>query len=328
MAELTQTKGTQRFEGIIVGFDPSNENTYREDFTKAGKPYRSVNLSIKTSDSNVIYNIGLFGQSDSNKRVKLFSNKGGEKKSIDVDWDDREDAPDGYTCFGFGTAALAFEYENGKLKRHNYFSYDAVDKIRAQLADGDNVWIDTEFKVERYVSNGEEKTSVKYTLRGIGFLKNPVDFEQENFKEVSSFEQEFVVIDNNIDKDAKKIYVTGRLIEYNKSFNDIAFVVDADKYPTLANNIAKKTRFGDLLHVEGKVVNGAILVEATETENIDWGGETPEGIRKPMVKNKVSEIQITNVKKHTPKVYKESDFVVETFGSDAVIDISDADLPF
>lgn len=332
--ELQQTKGSVRIEGKIVGFDPSDEKSYRDGETKNGRDYRSISTAVKTSNTNIIYNLDLFGQVP-DKKVKIFSNKGGEKKNLEIDFDDRDFAngeyegfPDGFTCFGFGTVGAGFDKENGKLKMKNYFNYDGVEIIKDKLENDNSVWIDATFNINTYDSNGETKTNVKYTIDRIG-RKDDIDFDAENFKEVASFEQEMVVVHTEFNKDTNRLYVTGRIINFNKTWKDMTFVVDTEKYNELAKNIYKKCKFGDLLTVQGKIINGTILVEAPEEESIDWGGETPEGVDRKMNRNKVSEFQITNVKKHTAKIYKESDFIVEdAFFSGGAIDISDDMLPF
>lgn len=311
--ELQQTKGSIRVEGKIVGFDPSNENTYREGITKSGegRPYRSVSLTVKTSPNNVIYNLDSFGQVP-NKKVKIYSNKNGEKKNMEIDFDERNNMPEGFTCFGFGTVGTGFDKDSsGRIKMKNYFNYDAAEVIKDSVDNETSVWIDAEFNINTYVSNGEEKSNVKYQVNRIGLMKDEINFDADNFKEVASFEQEFVVVSTQIDKDAKKLYLTGRIINFDQSWKDATFVVDENTYETLAANIAKKVKFGDLLKVQGKIVNGTVLVEVEDTSEINWGGDTPEGQGKKVNRSKVSELQITNVVSHTAKKYKEVDFIKE-----------------
>jgi len=322
--ELVQTKGSVRIEGQVVGFDGNNENSYRTGDTKAGKPYRSVSLTVKTAPNNVVYNNDLFGQVPS-KKVKIFSNKNGEKKNLEIDFEERNNMPDGFTCFGFGSTGLGFERnDKGSIKMKNQFNFDAAETIKNGVDNDASVWIDGEFNINTYESNGEKKTNVKYTINRIG-LKDPIDFDQENFKEVASFEQEFVVTQHELDKESKKLYVGARIISWDKTWKDITFVVDGEKFPQLAQNIYKKTKFGDLLHVEGIIRNGTVIVEAEEEVEINWGGETPTGQGKKMNRNKISELQISNVKKHTPKVYKEEDFIIE---ANPFTEDSNNDLPW
>lgn len=307
--ELQQTKGKIRVEGKVVGFDPNNENTYREGFTKNdNKPYRSVSLGVKTSPTNIVYNLDLFGM-EPKKKVKIFSNKNGEKKNMEIDFEDRNNMPAGFTCFGFGTVATGFESDGTKTKMTNYFNLDGVEVIKDNLGNDASVWIDGEFNVNSYISNGEEKQTVKYNINRIGLLKTEIDFEQENFKEVASFEQEMVIVGHILDKENKKLLTTGRIINFDKTWNDVTFVIDLDKFEKLGQNIYKKTKFGDVITVQGKIVNGVILTEVEEVQEFNWGGETPEGQGQRVIKNRVSEFQITNVKEHKAKVYKEEDFI-------------------
>ncbi|TVY09886.1 hypothetical protein [Paenibacillus cremeus] len=327
MAELKQTVGKIRIEGKIQGLEA--EGAYREGRTKngEGQPYRSISTSVKTSPTNTIYNIDLFGQVP-NKKVKIFSNKNGNKQQMEIDFDERDQMPDGFTCFGFGTVGTGFEQENGRLKMKNYFNYDGVKAIKDNLHNDTPVWIDGEFNINTYESNGETKTNVKYTIARIG-LKDEMDFDADNFKEVASFEQEFVVTEHQLDKEARKLYVGARIIGWDKTWKDITFVVDANKYETLANNVYKKTKFGDLLKVQGVIRSGVELAEVEEEPELNWGGETPTGQGKKAIRNKINELQITNVMSHTAKVYKEDDFIVDNpFEQSNALDIEDSDLPF
>ncbi|EGL19844.1 hypothetical protein [Paenibacillus sp. HGF7] len=270
---------------------------------------------MKTSKTNVIYNLDLFGQIP-DKKVRLHSNKDGVKQKIEIDYTERENFPEGFTCFGFGVTSLALEKDSeGKSRKHNYFDYEAVGKIRDSINDGDYVWIDATFNINTYISNGETRSKVKYKIENIGF-KSPADFEQDNFKEVSSFEYDIVVLNTNLNKEKNRLYVGGRLIDYFGNFSDMTFTVDTSKHEALAENIKNKTRFGDIISVQGRCVNGAVLVEAPKV--LDWGGESPEGVGK-LVEDKVSEFQITKVTGHKAKAYKQDDFIqtIQTYETNA-----------
>jgi len=309
--ELQPTRGTVKFVGQVVGLE--NENTFRTGVTKNGEgyPFRSVSLAIKTSPTNIVYNIDNFGQDNPDQEVTIFSNKKDEKEKRKIKFEDRHELPAGFTPFGFGTIRLGFDKDtNGKLIFKNLFSYDAIERIKETLNEGDTVFINGSFKPETYNSNGEDKTTVKYNLESIGLSKNPVEFEDENFKEVSSFEQEMVVVDVSVDKENKKVYVTGRLIKYNKIWDDIVFIVDAKEQEQFATNVAKKLKFGDLIKAQGIIINGVILEEQKAADAFDWGGEEPEG-QKKFIKTPISELRITNIKEHSPKEYKELDFEID-----------------
>src|SRR5690606_10347295 len=157
---------------------------------------------------------------------------------FEIDFEDRHNLPEGFTPLGFGTVRV--NLEQGVNKPKNLFNWDAIDVIKNSLKENDSIYVTAEFNPNTYTTpQGEKRTNVKYTVTGIGFLKNPIDFESEDFKEVASFEQEMVVIDKNIDKDRGKLYIVGRLIRFNKKWDDVIFSVDANKYKTLANNINK-----------------------------------------------------------------------------------------
>ena len=304
--ELQQTRGSVKIEGKIVGFDKTQENSYRKGNTKeSNKPYRSISLGVKTSPTNMIYQLNQFGMVPE-KASKIIKFKGrGNKEHFEIDYAHKSEIPDGAGVMGFGIVGVG-DGEQGKQTIKNYFAYDAVEKIANEYSNEDSVVINGEFDIDTYESNGESKTTVKYNMKKIWLTKDPIDFDKEDFNEVASFEQEFVVVNHNLDKEAKKLYVTGRLITFKKDWHDITFTIDLSKHEILGQNIYKKTKFGDILKVQGIIVNGVVLVEAPVQE-FDWGGETPAG-QQNVIGSRISELQITNVLEHKAKVYKEDDF--------------------
>ncbi len=321
MTELQQTKGKVRVEGIVTGFVPELEYVYKEGQTKTDKEFKSLTLNVKTSPTNTVRNLGLYGQV--NETVKLFSNKNGEKKNITLPFEDRHDAPEGFTCFGFGTVRTGFETEGNRIIMKNYFNYDGIDVIKDTLVnDESSVWIDADFKIENYQVNGEDNQSIKYTVNSIGFSKKPIEFEQEGFKEVSSFEQEVMIVSHEIDKQNNRLITFGRIIQYNKTWDDVMFVTDNAKFPKLVENLRKKTKFGDLLTLQGRIVNERVEEEVEEMESLDWGGSSDEigGLNGRKNSKTVSHLEIVNVKDHKPKTYKESDFIVSEKEIDPFVD--------
>lgn len=303
--ELQQTRGSVKIEGIIVGFDKSQENSYRQGTTGTDKPYRSIGLSAKTSPTNIIYQLNQFGMVPE-KPIKVTKFKGkNNKEQFVIDYTHKDELPDGAGVMGFGIVGVG-DGEQGKQTIKNYFAYDAVEKIANEYGNDSSVVINAEFDIDSYQSNGENKTTVKYNIKKIWLTKEPIDFEKEAFEEVASFEQEIVVVSHSLDKEAKKLYVTGRLITFKKEWHDIVFTIDLSQHETLGQNIYKKTKFGDLLKVQGKIVNGVVLTEAPAQE-FDWGGSVPAG-QQNVISSRISELQITNVKEHKPKFYKEEDF--------------------
>lgn len=311
MSELQQTKGFIKLYGRVVGME--NPNAYHEGITNSGEEFRSLNFGIKTSPNNIIY-LDLVGVK-LNRKVKVFSNKNNEKKVLEIDFDDRFNLPPGFTPLGFGTIRISLHKDSQGT--HNWFNYDGIEILKNTLKDDDSIYVIGEFNPSTYEVNGEKRTKVRYTISRIGYLDNPINFD-ENFKEVASFEQEFVVIDKNLDKEQNKLYIVARLINYNKKWNDINFVIDANKYKDLASNFYKKTKFGDVIKAQGLIRNCIITQEIEQQEEIDWGGETPEGIGKRVITNRINELEITRVVAHKPGVYKEEDFIEEDdpFGLD------------
>lgn len=326
MAEIQQTRGKVRFEGELI-FDRNAQGTYREGITKngEGRPYRSVSLGVKTSKTNKVYNIDLFGQipADKNKVAKISKFKGKTREKVEVNYNNKKDIPDGVAVFGFGIVGVGHD---GKTVK-NYFTYDAIEEICNRYKSGDPVWIDATFKIDTYESNGETRTTIKYEITKIGFLSEALDFDAEDFKEISSYEQDVVVVDHVHVPETNKLNVAVRIIHWDGTWKDATFVIDMSTHKDLAVNVKKKTKFGDILKIRGVVVNAVVLTETEQPTEIDWGGTDPEGQGKRVIKDHISEVRITNVVSHEAKKYKEDDFIVPVSTTDQ-FDTSSSKDPF
>src|SRR5690606_4539785 len=92
-----------------------------------------------------------------------------------------------------------------------------------------------------------------------------------------------------------------------------------EKYPKLANNMAKRLGYGDFIKVYGHILNQTILVEDNSVEEDsefeDWGGdeEIKSEFENNYIKQYISELQIISVdsKSYEKKKYNEEDFISE-----------------
>lgn len=302
---LEQTKGKVKLEGKVVGID--NQNSYREGLTKKDAEYKSLSFFVQTSETNRI-KVEVFGMVKEN--VIAYSNK--DKKSKKIAWDKRYDNHGDYKIMGTN---LSIEKDaKGKLVKKIFAEFDAIEYMQEHLNDGDFVRVMADFDFQEFEnSEGEVKQSTKFVINSITMI-NEIDFEDENFKEVATFEQEIVISDLMADTETKKLLVGAKIIGYKgDSHVETLFVVDAEKYPKLANNMTKRMKFGDFIKVYGKVVNMTVETNEVVADDDDWGGDDEVKSEFNFIKEYISEIQITAVDSATyeAKKYNEEDFINE-----------------
>lgn len=324
----TQTKSYFKVEGKVTGID--RENAYREDDVgegkkSAGKSYRSIRFGVQTSLENTIY-VELFGMEQD--WVYPYSSKA--KASKKIAFDQRNNPPSGYHIIGIN---MGLEKDDkGKQVRKSMVEYDAVEYIHSILTNGESVQITGKVEYGEYENKqGEMVQQTRFVIGSIFVMDKEIDFEAEDFKEVSVFDQEFVYVDSEFDKESGKRFVTARVIGYADKFQDVTLVVEASKSEGLKKLSDKigKLKFGDFLKVIGKAVNRVDLVEAPEIEDgDDWGGEDVDGYNRDSVKSYTNELQITKVDPASfkAKMYKEEDFIVDDLIDDG--DIENEDNPF
>src|SRR5690606_38682488 len=167
--------------------------------------------------------------------------------------------------------------EKGKLKTKGVPRFVASKEIYESLNNGDSVVVEGTIRYSKYKNRNDEIVEQKnYTIEKLFRIKD-IDFEAEDFEEVSYFEQEMVFVDANLDKQEKKAYITGRIIDYMGNFEDTQFVVnfanekgkvDPDML-NLTEAMSKKMKFGDVINVFGDVVNRVVVEDVEDDINDD-----------------------------------------------------------
>lgn len=308
---LEQTKGKFKLEGKVVGIS-NTENAYHEGYTNSDKPYKSLSFFVQTSPDNKV-KVELFGME--RDEVTAYSQKAKESKK--VKWANRHNDHKDFKVMGVNM--FLEKGSDGKNKKTVLVEFDAIDYILKNLNEDDSVRVSGDLGFQNYENQqGEMKESVKFNIRSVSKLDKAIDFTEEDFKEVSMFEQEIVATETIVDTEAKKLIIGSRTITYQgKETPTATFVVDAEKLPKLANNMAKRLSFGDFIKVFGLVINKTVKeeaeVEADESLELDdWGGD--DDIKSSMetqyITNYINELQVTTVDSSTYKKgkYKEEDF--------------------
>ena len=334
--ELRQTKGTFKIIGVVTRLD--KDGAYRQDVAakgeNEGRTYRALRFGVKTSETNEVI-VETFDYEPTH--VYLWNS---EKKKNDpeykgdkvtyLDWITNQDKyrEQGYTVLQT-RVGLTYD-ENGKLIKHGMPSYEASEYIYQHLKNGDSVVIEGEIRYSKYqTQDGQEKERKTFTIKRIFKIKD-IDFNAEDFEELSYFEQEMVFVDADVDNEVKKLLVTGRIIDYKQNFLDTQFVIDysdGDKdMEKLAKSFKKIFKFGDVVTVYGNIVNKVVLQEVEEEETDEeedliaslGGKKKPKGAQKTQftIRDYISEMQIFGVENYEEGVYTEEDFDKQTLIAD------------
>lgn len=328
--KLKQTRNSFKLVGKVTRLD--KDGAFREEVaTKGkneGKTYRALRFGVKTSHTNEIM-VEMFDFEP--EKVFLWnSQKKKEDKQYKGDtvpfeyWLENQDElrEQGYAVL---QTRVGFDYDDdGKLISHGLPSYVASEYIYENLHNGDSVLVEGEIRYGSYENREGKKVEKKqYIIKKLIRLKNVVDFDAENFEEVTYFEQEMVFVGADMDKKEKKVYVTGRVIDYMKNFHDTQMVIDfsdgeggEDKdMAKLAEAFAKKFKFGDVINVFGDTWNRVIVeeVEGEENEEDDLlaslgGKRKPKHAQGYTARTYITEMRINGVDAWEKGVYTEQDF--------------------
>jgi hypothetical protein len=308
---LEQTKGKIKLTGFVKGI--KNENAFKEGFTKSDKPFKTISFFVETSPINRV-KVELFGME--REHVYAYSQKAKESKKIN--WANRSDNHGDFKVMGVNM--FIEDGTDGKKLRQVQVEFDAIDYIHTNLTDGDVVRINGEIDFQEYQNQqGQVKESQKFIIKSITKIDEELNFGAEDFKEVSQFEQEIVVTETMVDEETKKLIINAKVIKYGGESVNATFTVDGEKYPKLANNMAKRLSFGDFIKVYGLIINSSIReeapVEGSVDDGDDWGGddEIKNDFETSYITNYVQELQVTSVDSasYEQKKYNEEDFVSE-----------------
>lgn len=367
--ELVQTKGAFKVIGKVSRID--KEHAWKEEVSTKGKRegdlYRSLKFGVKTSDNNEI-TVSMFDYEptevfmwNSEKREKDPSYKG-EKFPFAV-WEAQQDElrEQGYAVLQT-RVGLTYD-ENGKIESKGLPSFVSSQEIYNNLDNGDSVVVEGKIRYSRFKNNKDEMVEQKtYTIEKVFRIKD-VDFDVEDFEEVTYFEQEMVFVNADVDKKEGKVYVTGRIIDFTGKYHDTQMIVnfkDEDGnvdsgMVKLSEAFANKFSFGDVIKVYGDTLNRVIVKAVEDGGEVDlfaeFGGRAkPKQAQGYTARSYVTEMQIHGVEGWDRKVYKEDDFVDDSLIDDGkdeldfggkgkknsnpfeetsgAIEISDDDLPF
>lgn len=329
---LKETKGTFKVIGKVTRID--KDGAFKEEVMQKpnnknhGRVYRSLRFGVKTSPTNEII-VSSFDY----EPTEVFLWNSEKKKQDDsyrgdripfATWEEQQDElrEQGYVVL---QSRVGLTYgEDGKLQTKGLPRYVALAEIYEHLNNGDSVVVEGTIRYSKYKNRNDEWVEQKsYIIEKLFKIKD-IDFEAEDFEEVSYFEQEMVFVDADVDKKEGKAYITGRIIDFMKNYEDTQFVIDFtdgeggydSSMVKLAEAFAKKFKFGDVINVFGDTLNRVIVEEVEDEDNDEeddlltqlGGRSKPKHAQNYVSRTYVTEMQIHGVDAWDKQVYTEDDF--------------------
>lgn len=337
--KLKETKGVFKVIGKVARID--RDGAFREDVLNKpdnrnhGRLYRSLRFGVKTSPTNEII-VQAFDYKPqevflwNSKKREADPNYKGDRIPFET-WKEQQDElrEQGYVVL---QSRIGLDYdEKGKLKTKGLPRFVALKEIYENINNGDSVVVEGTIRYSKYKNRNDEIVEQKnYMIERVFRIKD-IDFEDDNFEEVSYFEQEMVFVDADLDKEEKKAYVTGRIIDFNGNFEDTQFVINfanenGETDPAmlkLAQAFTKKMEFGDVINVFGDVINRVVVEEVEDEEEDDLLAELGGRSKPKHAQNYVSRTYITEMSINGVDAWEKGVYTEDDFEKDSLIDDDD-----
>lgn len=271
--DLKQTASTFQLRGVITG--TKGKQFYANGDTKNGGKWNAIEFGITVNNGKTV-----FVKINGFPRKEVYYYKRGENgakgTTARVSWNNRKKSPgEGYRLIGVNISVG--KDEDGNNINEVFTEWDAVEYLHENLKDGDSVFVKGNVEFSTYTDKeGNVQRKITLVPTQISYAKTPIDFDAADFEEEALFDDILVYtgIEKENDENDKP---TGRFIitGYSVNYSDIVpvqFILD-ENHAKLANNIRKKLKPCNSIHVWGKI-DTIINVETVEEEVDDGWGET------------------------------------------------------
>ena len=268
-----QTSSLFQCRGVVSGI---KSQKFYKDKIGTNKDGVSVNFGINIADKKAVF-MTLIGY-PKNDVYYYKKGEGGAKGTTKVvAWKDRKKTPgDGYKLIG--VTISTGKDDDGNNINTTLTEFDAVNWLNENLKDGDSVFIKGKIEFRSWTGkDGQTVRSINLVPSQISYTKKPIDFEEEDFKEMCEFENTIVFqsIDQETDENDKKtgrFILTGYSIGYN-SIENVSFILKED-CAKLASNLKKRMKPGYAIKTFGRVevINDISIVDEDDS---GWGNASP-----------------------------------------------------
>lgn len=337
--ELEQTRGSFKMRGLVKNID--RDNAYEEGIQdKQGKhqgdTYRKLNIGLQTAPDNQV-RLGMFSYEP--EKVFMWDSgarkKNPEYKGERVEWEKYLEQKNNLKASGKAVlqARVGVEYdENDKLISEGMTSYEASELIFENVENEDSVYIEGDVSYSQFKNRNDEwVTGTNYNMNRLHLAKDDFDLDDEKYEVQNYYEQQFVYVTSEVDRDKNKLMVIGRVIDYHKNFVDTTFVVDFSEkagedqasMKKLAESIKKKFKFGDLVTIFGQILNQTVEVEVEEDDNLAGLGGKSQPSHAKTNKTYNREMTIDGILEWNQKYYTEEDFANAGLVEESKEDMSD-----
>lgn len=267
---IPETKGQFQIRGIVTG--TKKETFYTEKQTKTNKPFRAVNFGVEVANGSTMY-VGFNGMEQESVYFNRPADKAkGETKGTTkaVPWKDRfKFSETGFRMIGVNVGVTKTKDEKGNdvNNKKTLHQYDACKEIGDNLSDGASVFIRGNITHSKY----KDKHQTRFEPSQVSLCK-PIEFDDEDFKEMADFQQTIVFMGIEKDKNADgRSIVSAKIVTYN-SVEDAEFIITNQ---AIATNFRKNLKPYCSINVWGKI-NVVKNTEPIEMDSDDCWGEENE----------------------------------------------------
>lgn len=272
---LKQTKGKFKVVGKVTSTRGDRYyNTYPYSEKEGEK--RALNFGVQTSESNVVY-VSLDGYTNNEARFQKYNFQTKEAFSQILPWDERDSEEavllmeDGYRPMFGTTVGIALNEKGKKEPPLSMFGYDACEYLFENLEEGMSVYVEGNIEYSHYAKDGATKRYTNLMVTKIYIQEREIDFDDEKFKEVNNFEQEFVM--NSIEPEkGEDNKATGRFIVSANivTYNGVEFATFILEDKKLAGNLKKGVKPYWSIPSFGRLVTQVVEPETSDDEDV-WG---------------------------------------------------------
>jgi len=322
---LQPTYGNFKVRGIVSGLQ--SDYAFIEKTSDSGFTHRTLKFNVKTSPDNIVQVKLWAGKFDKLKITTSDRDDDREDQYLDYTDDVYNNIPEGYEPF-MGVSIGLTQNDEGKNVTVKRAGFDAVKEIYDNLKDGDVVFVKGRNKFRKHNENIYEELEIN----GIFHSTANMDFESEEFEELSAFDQTVVLVDGELDKNTKRANLTTYIItDKEGTFVQYPFHVDANKGKKYANMGKKlaKFPFGTQIKLVGNLLRTVEYEDVDdsldEDDDDDLMADRPKGYEKQNknkqgIKNVIKEFEVTGA-------FSES-IIEEKYSEDDFIPQKDNDNPF
>lgn len=280
---LPETKGQFKLRGLATGLH--RDKAFQDKTTKTNRQMHILNFGVETSPESTTY-VTIQGM----EQDKVYYGKRNQDNTFttqSVDWDRRDVPPgDGFNLIG---VSIGLEQgEDGKNIVETEVDFDAAKTVYGKLSDQDPLFVRGNIEFSSFKrDNGEVSRNTKFNVQNIYGSKD-IDFEAEDFNEVSDFKQKIVFMGiekfDGDDGDTKFI-VDAKVVGYGSIENTELIIYNK----ALANTFKTQLKPYTAIDVWGDIFN-KVEVEETNEGAAAWGEDDSF---KTVNRNYIRELVIT-----------------------------------